>query len=174
MHCTLNWIKSVPTNSNPTLPAFSDDFGITTKTSTHLADGHSKCAGSFSFVGGELDLGLRIAKGAWVSSRCPIFWVKHGCCDYDIHEFSQIIMGNIGNEGLSIRIISMYDKGSYTFLPGSASVGASTIGPAFSTTFRWSCGWDCLLWALVSLDCWMVVFGQDGGKRSRWVQILRF
>ena len=119
MHCTLNWIKSVSTNSNPTLPAFSDDFGITTKTSTHLADGHSKCAGSFSFVGGKLDLGLRISKGAWVYSRCPFFWSNvdaatttswiytNSWLDSILfrHEISQII---IGNEGLYIYIIDVW------------------------------------------------------------------
>ena len=151
MHCTLNWIKSVSTNSNLTLPAFSDDFGITTKTSTHLADGHSKRAGSFSFVGGELDLGLRIAKGAWVSSRCPIFWVKHGCCDYDIHEFSQII---IRNEGLSIlqrcmtRAVTPFCQAvPVSALPpsalpsalpsGGAAVEIAYSGPWFHLTVGW-------------------------------------
>lgn len=47
----------------------------------HHQDLHAPCRRPFQVCRqlllrgwGELDLGLRITKGVWVSSRCPIFW----------------------------------------------------------------------------------------------------
>lgn len=128
MHCTLNWIKSVPTNSNLTLPAFLMILASpprpprTLPTAIPSVQVGGCLAGSKGWQ--ELELGSGITKGAWVSSRCLIFWVKRGCCDFDIHEFSQII---IRNEGLSILQRCM-TRGAVT--PFCEAVPVSALPPS--------------------------------------------